>query len=193
MSTEPNSRAKLTQARVTQSCLQPLQDIPQRGFFAPEGDIMTAYQNMAYDQAIGPLLVRSTTVPLVLPLSPPLTSTRTRLRAFWRGVMESITRTLPQMLHRSHSSVATQSAHTSRPKPHRLQSWGGFVSHRIQRMVMSFSPIRTSRRHSRYGKLFYCDLVNMTSYLPQIVSLLHTKPRFRGRSERLRQTYRHLS
>ena len=34
VSTEPNSRAKLTQAKVAQSCLQPLQDISQRGFCA---------------------------------------------------------------------------------------------------------------------------------------------------------------
>ena len=46
MSTEPNSRAKLTQVKVTQSYLQPLQDIPQRGFFAPEGNMMTAYRKL---------------------------------------------------------------------------------------------------------------------------------------------------
>ena len=122
-----------------------------------------------YDQAIGPLLVRSTTVPLALPLSIPLTSTRTRLGAFWLGLIESIARqdapptkpaasqdptVLPasfktlrlfmppgvQLLHRSHSSAATQSAHTGRPKPHPSQSCEGLVSHRMQVIMPSSLP-----------------------------------------------------
>ena len=65
-------------------------------------------------------------------------------------------------------------------KPHRLQSWAGLMSHRKQRKVMLSSPVRISRRRSPYDKIFYFDLVNTISYLPQIVSLLHAKPRFRG-------------